>query len=302
MTEIAERTCVVTGASSGIGLALSHALARRGTRVAMVCRDGPLGERVRGDVIDASGNPFVDLWIADLSFQRSVHELAQRLRRRYPRIDVLVNNAGAIYSVRRLSRDGIEMHFATNYLAPFLLSNLLRDALESSDDGRILNVTSALYAFGRIRLDDLGFERRWYYAPRAYAQSKRALTLFTFELSRRLRGTGVSANCVDPGLVRTRIGEKSVAGMQRLAWRLLKPFGRSADRAAQPIVRLALSDDVKGISGRCFRSGRPDEIPGATKHAEMAHRLWDASRILVRNISVTSVLDSDSIAVDDTLR
>src|SRR5271155_4595310 len=200
------KTCIVTGANSGIGKETALGLAQMGARVVMVCRNAEKGEAALEEVRRESGSSQVDLLIADMSSQASVRALADQIQRKYPRLDVLVNNAGGSASAATLSVDGIEMTLATNHLGPALLTLLLLDLLKASAPSRIVNVSSSeAQSPARLEMDDLQFQRRKYSATAAYAQSKLLMNTFTFELARRLAGTGVTANCLHPGVVATNI-------------------------------------------------------------------------------------------------
>jgi NAD(P)-dependent dehydrogenase (short-subunit alcohol dehydrogenase family) len=271
------RTCVVTGASSGIGYATARQLAQRGERVAIVCRDSARGSRARRDLVAQSGNSEIALFAGDLSSFESVGSLAAELRAAYSAIDVLINNAGALFSQRRISEDGVEMHLATNYLGPFLLTQLLLPALRQAR-GRILNVSSFIHRICRIRFDDLNFDRRYYHLTWGYGQSKLAVILFTRDLARRLEGSGVSVNCLDPGLVRTRIGEKEgVGGWAQRFWRLFNPLGAEPEVAAESLVWLATSQALEGVSGQYFVGRRPRRPGRSARDLNSARRLFALS-------------------------
>jgi NAD(P)-dependent dehydrogenase (short-subunit alcohol dehydrogenase family) len=201
---MSERVGLITGGSSSIGKATALGLANKGANVVMVGRERSRGEAARTEIVEKSGNELVDLMLADLSSQESIRQLAVAFTSRYGRLYVLINNAGIFTSKRTLTVDGIETTFAVNHLAPFLLTNLLLDALEASAPARIINVTSSGERSGTINFDDLQGEGR-YSGFRAYNQSKLAMILFTYELARRLEGTGVTVNCVHPGVVVTNL-------------------------------------------------------------------------------------------------
>src|SRR5215212_3378073 len=206
-----EKICLITGATSGIGKATAIGLADMGARVVMVGRDRGRGEAALAEIKERSANASVDLLLADLSSQEEVRWLADEFKEAHPRLDVLINNAGVIRSKRVASADGIEMTFAVNHLAHFLLTNLLLELLKATAPSRIVNVSSGEQRNGTIDFDDLQGEKG-YKTAKAYGQSKLANILFTYELARRLEGTGVSTNCLHPGAgVRTNLGsERSV--------------------------------------------------------------------------------------------
>src|SRR2546426_4670781 len=212
------KICMVTGANSGIGKAT--ALAQMGATVVMVCRDRARGEEARSEITTKSRNNAVDLLQADLSSQQSIRQLVENFQHHYTQLHVLINNAGVAFPGRRETVDGLEMMFAVNYLAPFLLTNLLLDVLKASAPARIVNVSSASHKSGYIQMDDLQGEKHSR-SMRAYGQSKLAVVLFTYELARRLQGTGVTANCLDPGFVGTHIGQTGASLPVRLLIKLI---------------------------------------------------------------------------------
>jgi retinol dehydrogenase-14 len=202
---MAGRTCLVTGATSGIGKATAAGLARLGADLVLVARDRARAEATVAEIKAATGNPRIELLVADLASQASIRQAVQEYRRGHDRLHVLVNNAGGFWATRHSTVDGLEWTFAVNHLAYFLLTNLLLELLVASAPARIVNVTSSAQAIGDIHLDDLQFQRR-YRGQAAYNQSKLANVLFTYELARRLEGTGVTVNCGAPGVTRTNFG------------------------------------------------------------------------------------------------
>jgi retinol dehydrogenase-12 len=272
---LAGRTCIVTGASSGVGEATALELARRGARVLMVCRHPERGERARGAIARSSGNPAVELLLADLASQAAIRRLATEIRARAPALHVLVNNAGVVNLRRTITPDGLETTFAVNHLAYFLLTALLRDRLVASAPARIVNVASEGHRFGRLDFDDLQSERsyRWW---RAYGTSKLANLLFTFELARRLEGSGVTANGLHPGAVASRLGHNN-GRLATVATALLKPLFLPPAQGAATSVWAASSPDLEGVSGRYFVRQREARPSAAARDEATARRLWDAS-------------------------
>lgn len=271
---MAGKVCLVTGANSGLGRATAAELARLGATVVMVCRNAGRAEPVRQAIRRETGNNDIDLLIADLSSQQSIRELAATFRQRYDRLHVLVNNAGAIFLHRETTVDGLEATFALNHLGYFLLTNLLLDRLLASAPARIVSVSSGAHSTGRIDFADLQAERR-YFVWRAYSQSKLANILFTAELARRLEGTGVTANCLHPGFVRSSIAADTALG--RFAFGLLKPFSTPAEKAAKTPVYLATSPEVEGVTGKYFANQRPVRPSQLSMDPELARRLWQVS-------------------------
>jgi NAD(P)-dependent dehydrogenase (short-subunit alcohol dehydrogenase family) len=269
------RVCVVTGASSGIGRATALGLARRGATLALVCRDRARGEETVAEIAAATGNRAVGLHLADLSSQEAIRRVAAELVARYPAIHVLVNNAGVVNLRYSTTVDGIETVFAVNHLAYFLLTALLLDRLRSSGRARIVNVASEVHKIGRLDFDDLGNQRR-YRAMRVYGQSKLANVLFTYELARRLERSDVTANCVHPGAVGTRLGQNNGRIATALT-RILKPFFRTPEQGAATSLHVATSPALEGVSGRYFVNCREARSSRTSGDPELARRLWDES-------------------------
>lgn len=277
------RVCVVTGGTSGIGLATSLRLAQLNATVLIVGRNPRRCESACQRIRQQANSP-VEYVIADLSSQKDVRRAAGDIAQRFPVIDVLVNNAGTYYMQRRLSVDGVEMTFAVNHLAPFLLTNLLRDALSRSPSARIVNVASAAHETGRIDFSDLQGEHD-YDRLRAYSQSKLANVLFTYELARRLPGH-VCANALHPGAVATNLGIDN--GWLRVKARnvvrhrtLLTP-----EQGSRTSVYLASSPEVEGITGRYFVDCKEVPSSAASQDAATAARLWQVSEELTRSDGV----------------
>ncbi len=269
------KTCLVTGATSGIGRVAAEELARLGATVIVVGRDRDRSEATVDRIKRATGNASVGFILADLSSQREVRTLAEEFLSRHRRLDVLVNNVGAIVLRRKRSVDGIEMTLALNHLSYFLLTNLLLDVLRSSAPARIVNVSSAAHESARLDFDDLESRRR-YGGYKAYSRSKLANVLFTYELARRLDGTGVTANAVHPGLVATRLAANNgLPGV--LVNLLIRVGGMSPLKGARTVVYLAASPEVDGVSGRYFVNERPVPSSEASRDTDDARRLWEIS-------------------------
>ena len=275
--ELRGRTCLVTGASSGIGLVAARELARRGASLVIVCRDGARGERALADISAASRTRDVELMLADLSSQEEVRRLARRFLASKRSLHVLLNNAGVVMMKRTPTIDGIETTFAVNHLAPFLFTQLLLPRMIESAPARIVNVASDAHRLKgvRMRFDDLQGERE-YRAMRIYGQSKLANILFTRELARRIEGTGVTANCLHPGMVATRLGANNGL-VARTALVLLKPFSLKPEQGAETAVWLCSSSDVEGVSGKYFAHNKERRPSRAGCDDEAATRLWEIS-------------------------
>src|SRR5712691_4851798 len=267
-----DRVFVVTGANSGIGKATALGLARLGGTVVMACRDATRGEAARQDIIRGSGNPHVALMIVDLAREASTRALADEFQRTYPRLDVLINNAGVYTSHREMTTDGLERQFEVNYLSGFLLTHLLLDLLKKSAPSRIVNVSSSAHMGGTIRFEDLQGERR-YGGFRAYNQSKLAQVLFTRELARRLEGTGVTVNACHPGVIRTNLG----IGGASMVVRFVKMFLKSPEKGAETPIYLATSPEVEGISGKYFVRNQVLAPSARAQDPAVARRLFEVS-------------------------
>jgi NAD(P)-dependent dehydrogenase (short-subunit alcohol dehydrogenase family) len=267
------KVCLVTGATSGIGLATAEALAARGATVVLVGRDPEKTARSAARIREAA----VECLLADLSSQAEVRRLAHDFQTRHDRLHVLVNNAGAAFTTRTESVDGIELTFALNHLAYFLLTNLLLDTIKASAPARIVNVASGAHTVVKaIDFDDLQASRKKYGSFRVYGHSKLANLLFTRELARRLEGTGVTANAMHPGLVATNFGAKMPA-VVRTVFRL---FGLPPEKGARTVVYLATSPEVEGVSGRYFYKQKEAKTSAGALDAEAARRLWQISETM----------------------
>jgi len=268
------RTCIVTGANSGIGKETALGLARMGARVVLVCRNQEKGEQALADIRRDSGSSQLGLLIADTSSFASVRALATQVQQQIPRLDVLVNNAGAAVRYRTLSADGIEMTVAGNHLGPALLTLLLRDLLKSSAPSRIVNVSSEAHQRARLEMDDLQFERAKYNSLAAYSQSKLLMNAFTFELARKLEGTGVTANSLHPGVVATNIVPANAPLAVKAIFAVMKPFLLSSKRGAAVSLYLATSPDVTNVSGQYFIKSKPATADPRTRDPRVMADIW----------------------------
>ncbi len=287
---MAGKTVLVTGGTGGIGKATAIGLAHLGARVGITGRDRARAEAAAADIRSASGNPAVDVFVADMSSQAQVRRLAQEVLDAYPRLDVLINNVGGFWNTRHVTADGLEHTFALNHLAPFLLTNLLLDRLRASAPARVVTLSSGAQAMGRIDFDDLQGERS-YSGQRAYNQSKLANVMFTYELARRLEGTGVTATVLHPGVVRTAFGAEDPARWQRVFLPLVRPFMKTPDRGADTPIYLASAPEVDGVSGRYFANRKPKQSNKASYDTAAQARLWQVSAELV-GLTATHTADS----------
>ena len=273
---MAGKSVLVTGGTGGIGKATAIGLAALGARVGITGRDQARAAAAAAGIRAATGNAAVDAFAADMSAQAQVRRLAAQVAGTYPRLDVLVNNVGGFWAHRHVTADGLEYTFALNHLASFLLTNLLLDRLTASAPARIVTVSSGAQAQGRIDFDDLQGERN-YSGQRAYSQSKLANVMFTYELARRLEGTGVTATVLHPGVVRTSFGAEDQAAHFAVLIRMARPFMKTAAQGAATPVYLACSPQVEGVTGRYFANRKPKTAAKTAYDTTAAARLWQVS-------------------------
>lgn len=272
------KTVLITGGSSGIGAATARALAGMGAAVVIVSRNEARCKAVMEQIGAETGNHQLDYIVADLSSLEAVRAAAERFRSRHDRLDVLINNAGGIFMSRQLSVDGLEMTFALNHMSYFLLTNLLLDVLRASAPARVVNVASNAYRGATLDLDDLQMTRR-YSGFAAYARSKLMNILFTYELARRLVGTGVTANALHPGFVASNFGLNNGQPWKALI-RLTQRFGISPVAGARTPVYLASSPEVEGVTGQYFVRNQAIQTAPITYDWALAARLWEVSAAL----------------------
>jgi NAD(P)-dependent dehydrogenase (short-subunit alcohol dehydrogenase family) len=277
---MAGKTALVTGGTGGIGKATALGLAALGARVAITGRDQARAELAAVEIRTATGNPDVDAFGADLSSQAEVRRLATEVLDAYPRLDVLINNVGGYWAGRHVTADGLERTFAVNHLAAFLLTGLLLDRLKASAPARIVIVSSNAQSLGTIDFEDLQGERR-YSGQDAYNQSKLASVMFTYELARRLAGTGVTANVLHPGVVNSGFGSEDPSRIFTFLVPLWRPFMKTPQQGAATSIYLASSPEVEGVTGTYFANCRPQTSNRASHDAAAAARLWQVSTGLV---------------------
>src|SRR5688572_28538346 len=273
------KICLVTGGTNGIGKSTALELARMGATVVIVGRDAQKTSQVVEEIRAASGNKNVDSLLADLSSQQEARRLANEFKSKYSHLHVLLNNAGGFFLRHQLSVDGGEMTFALNHLASFLLTNLLLDTLKASVPARIINVSSNAHASGKIEFDNLQGER--VFSPRAYDNSKLANILFTVELARRLKGTGVTVNVLHPGFTATGFAKNNGKAIAALVSVFAPLVARSPAKGAETSIYLASSPSVEGVTGKYFHNSRV--FPAAPQATDMvvARKLWDVSAEMV---------------------
>jgi NAD(P)-dependent dehydrogenase (short-subunit alcohol dehydrogenase family) len=275
---IENKRVVLTGASRGIGRTTALSLAKAGASLSLVVRDRALGEKVVEEIRALGAKGATDVFVADLSSQKEIRRVAAEIVGKHDVLDVLVNNAGAIFMSRELTVDGLERTFATNHLGYFLLTKLLLPALEKAPQARIVNVASAAHRRATLDFGDLMTERG-YRGMKAYGRSKLANILFTRALAKRLEGTNITANCLHPGVVATGFGlNNPVFGF---FVRIAQPFMMSDEGGAKTTVHLVTSPDVEGVNGKYFSDSKETTPSHAARDDEAADRLWAVSEELV---------------------
>jgi NAD(P)-dependent dehydrogenase (short-subunit alcohol dehydrogenase family) len=272
---MAEKVCLVTGATAGLGKAIALGLAKRGATVVIVGRDQAKTEAVVAEIKLLSKNDHVDCIIADLSSQADIRELAEKFKRKYETLHVLINNAAVYKRTRTLSRDGLESMFATNHLGYFLLTNLLLDVLKKSAPASIFNVTAP--AFTRLNFDDLQGEQK-FNGLEAFGATKTSNLLFTFALARRLQGSSVTVNAYHPGIVRTSLLKEAPFPVSLLTG-LINLFATTPERAAEGLVELAMQN-ANGLSGELLHGTKPIKANSYTHDEQVQDRLWGESERL----------------------
>ena len=269
--------CLITGATRGIGRAAAVELARQNVELILVARDAARADETLAAIRAVKADAKADVVLCDLSSQADIRRLAGELKQKHPSIDVLVNNAGGMFTKRQLTVDGIEWTFAVNHLAYCLLTNLLRDVIKQ----RVVSVSSGAHVGGHIDFDDLQFERRPYrqIGLEAYSQSKLANILFTRELASRYKDTGVTANCLHPGFVDSGFGHQQ-GGFLDFGLKLMRPFMLSVEKGADTLVYLATSPEVATVSGEYFIKRKIKRGSPASRDLDAAKKLWEVSEKL----------------------
>ncbi|MGB9695367.1 MAG: SDR family oxidoreductase [Caldisericaceae bacterium] len=271
------KTCLITGATSGIGKVTAVELAKRGANIVFTARNMGKAEHTKEEIISASQNKNVEYFECDLSSFASIAEFVNEFSAKHSALHVLINNAGLWEARKKMSKDGIEMTFQVNYLAQFLMTNLLLPKLRSSAPARIINVSSALHKKGKISFEDITNPRH-YSGMQAYYDSKLAIVLFTKELARRLEGSSVTANVVHPGLVRTDI----YRALPQFVKRFIFMFGAiSPEEGAKTTVYLATASEVLNISGEYFAKEKVDVPLEVSNDKQLSKDLWDFSYKLI---------------------
>ena len=270
-----DKTVLITGANSGIGRAIATELARRGARIVMSSRSEKRGRKAQKEIVRRSGNDRVELLIADLSTRDGIRGLSDAFQAGNERLDVLINNAAILTNSRRTTPEGYEMQFFVNHVAYFMLTNLLIDTIRATPSARIVNIVSTAHSNGTIDFDDLQFEQN-YKGWSAYANSKLANIVFTYELARRLEGTGVTANCVHPGVIHTNL-LRNYSTVLNVLFHALRFFFKTPKQGAVTAVHVASSPDVDGVTGKYFRDCAPMGTSEESNDRDVQRRLWDVS-------------------------
>lgn len=266
--------CVITGGTAGIGKAVAIQMAARQAHIVLLARSESKAEQTRREIMRITASSRVDILIGDLSVQADIRAMADLIRARYPHVRLLLNNAGLFTDQLQLTPDGYELQWATNHLAPFLLTNLLRPHFAAG--ARIVNVSSGMHWLGRMPLKDFRYEQRPYSGIEAYAMTKLANILFTKAISKRLVN-GQTANCLHPGAIATDFGDKSAQGWMKYAWMLMKPFLRSVEEGAATPVYLLTDPSVAQVNGAYFENKRQALISPAGRDEALAQKLWQVS-------------------------
>ncbi|SEL32847.1 SDR family NAD(P)-dependent oxidoreductase [Ectothiorhodospira marina] len=277
-----QHTALITGANSGLGKAIAMELARRGMTLVLVCRSLTRGEQARWEIRAETGNEDIHLITGDLAEQSDVRRVAAQFNRDFKALHLLINNAGSAFPERRLTHDGIEKALAINHVAPFLLTRLLLPRLKSSAPARIINVGTRFNT--AMDLDDLNWEKRRYRMMQAYGQSKLGMLHSTFELARQLEGSGVTVNCVFPGVFMSNLG--GTDGAQNAFWRAVARWLGwaipTANQAAQSVIHYATAPEMANLNGQYVSRKGPVKAPEQARAPEMNRRVWEATEALIK--------------------
>jgi len=267
------KVVLITGANSGIGKQTVIGLARLNMRVVMVVRNMERGERAKSEVTEKTGNKFVDLRCCDLSSMSMIRKFSKEFSHDYPRLDVLINNAGAVFNKRSITPESNERTLAVDYLGPFLLTHELLPVLKRGTPARIINISSGLHKNAILNMEDLHSEKS-YNGMKVYSHAKLMLMMFTYELARRLKGTGVTANAALPGFVATNLGTNSDSLLSNIMFKMVRPMQTSAEKGAATSIYLASSSDVEGKTGLCYERGREVNSSPQSYDLENQTKLW----------------------------
>lgn len=268
-----DKIAMITGANSGMGLATTVAMAKKGFQVIMVCRNPERGKQALQEAVQQSGADHIELMICDLGSLASIREFAEKYLARYQKLDVLINNAGVVSIKRETTTDGFEVMMGVNHLGHFLLTNLLLPPLKLAPDGRIVIVSSGAQKAGHLHLNNPHLSKG-FNVWKGYAQSKLANVLFTKELEDQLKGTNVTVNCLHPGAVGTNIGVNRKTGFGKMIHSILRPFFLTPAQGAETAIFLATNPEVEQISGEYFYKKKIASLSPQAKSKESAEKLW----------------------------
>jgi NAD(P)-dependent dehydrogenase (short-subunit alcohol dehydrogenase family) len=278
-TNMTGKTVLITGATNGIGKIAALELSRMGANVSIVARNRSKGQAVLEEIRRETNNVQIELFMADLSSMTDVRKLAQEFMAKHGTLDVLLNNAGAFYSERKLSADGLEMTFALNHMSYFLLTNLLLPVLKNTPNARVVSVSSAVHTSGKLDFANLQGEQK-FNGWKAYSDSKLENALFTFALARRLAGSGVTANCLHPGFVKTGFGEGNSGFFAMFLGVIKNLFAIPVAEGAKTMIHLASSPDVTGVTGQYFDKSKMVASSAASLDQTVQEQLWAHSEKL----------------------
>jgi NAD(P)-dependent dehydrogenase (short-subunit alcohol dehydrogenase family) len=280
-----EKVIIVTGANSGIGKEITRELARMGTTVVMAVRNRDKGEKALNEITNETGNQNISLMICDISLGKSIKRFANNFKDSYVKLDVLINNAGCVYSKRQTTTEGYDKSFATNYLGPFQLTRELLQLLKHSAPSRIINVSSGIHKTGTIKFDDLQ-RKKSYRGMLAYADSKLMLTTYTYELAKRLKNTGVTANVVEPGFVATNLGKNSGSLINTIMFTLIRPIQIPAPEGAKTPVWAATAKELERVTGKCFAKKMEITTAKISYDENIQRSLWETTEELLRQNNI----------------
>lgn len=270
--ELKNKTAIITGATSGIGRETAKALASKGAILILPFRNSAKADSLKAEILEHTPDAQLDFMECDLSSLESIRLFAKTFQSKYDQLHLLINNAGIWETKRKLSKDEIEMNFAVNHLAPFLLTNLLLDIMKLSTPARIVNVASEAHKQGKIYFDDIEFSKK-FSSLKSYGQSKLANILFTKKLSQMLKGTGVTTNCLHPGVVSTSLFDK----MPKALMAVMNLFMISPEKGAQTTIYLATSPEVENVSGGYYAKSKPKKPSTDALRQDFADKLWELS-------------------------
>jgi NAD(P)-dependent dehydrogenase (short-subunit alcohol dehydrogenase family) len=270
-----QQICLITGATDGIGKQTAIGLAKKGYKVVIVGRNKGKAEAVKKEIEELSTGSIVDYILADFTSLKQVIQLAETFKSRYSKLDVLINNIGIFSNERKLTEDGYEMCYQVNYLSQFFLSNLLLDYIKKSTQGRIINLCSMVYSKGRFDINNLQSEKKFSVLD-TYADSKLLSLMFTMQLAEQVKGTKVTVNNVDPGIVRTQMVYNAPGLLKMFAY-ITRPFSVSPEKGAATSIYLASSEEVNNISGKYFKNSKAVATKNKFNTKENRELLWDIS-------------------------